>query len=409
MSTDEIRRQIEEALDLRRRLGLLQVSQCVPQEFTSSYMRVSDTAEIIRAAQAGVQRQNLVGSFVREMEVPQSVQAHRRMIKEVEDRIGDIRRFNDPFRTMPSGMADAVAMISAHERFRLPAALELGEMARSVMASSSLASTVFETQEHLRRTLEGMHTPWAQFSEGIASARALSDIIAMGEGISRFGGFDRSFASSLRPVLGDWRDAQMPSTSELLDPLRRFSFYIEQGLDPNLTTFTSEAFDEGLRVSGLWDTAAEEGLDGEVDFCYDEEARPIKAFSILRHLEIEVRRFIQNALEAHFGEKWMKQQVPSETLKAWKEKREKAIHSGQAPGLLLDFADFTDYKKIIERSDNWEKVFKTVFGRKEDIQESFMRLQPVRITTMHSRVVTKEDYLLLLVEAKRVLVAIKRS
>ena len=409
MSTDEIRRQIEEALDLRRRLGLLQVSQCVPQEFTSSYMRVSDTAEIIRAAQAGVQRQNLVGSFVREMEVPQSVQAHRRMIKEVEDRIGDIRRFNDPFRTMPSGMADAVAMISAHERFRLPAALELGEMARSVMASSSLASTVFETQEHLRRTLEGMHTPWAQFSEGIASARALSDIIAMGEGISRFGGFDRSFASSLRPVLGDWRDAQMPSTSELLDPLRRFSFYIEQGLDPNLTTFTSEAFDEGLRVSGLWDTAADEDLDDEVDSDDDEVARAEIAFSMLRHLEVEVRRFIQGAMEAHFGEKWMKQQVPSEMLKAWKEKRERAIQAGQESGTLLDFADFSDYKSIIERGDNWEKVFKAVFGRKGDVQESFLRLQPVRITTMHSRGVTKEDQLLLLVESRRVLGAIRRN
>lgn len=34
---------------------------------------------------------------------------------------------------------------------------------------------------------------------------------------------------------------------------------------------------------------------------------------------------------------------------------------------LIDYADFTDHKGIIERNDYWEAVFKTVFGWKEDI------------------------------------------
>jgi hypothetical protein len=408
MSTDEIRRQIEQALEMQKRLGLPQGSQLSPQVFTSSHMRVSDTAELIRAAHEGVNRQ-MFGGTIREMEVPQSVQIHGRLIKQVEDQLGDLRRWNEPFRAMPSGLGAAVAAISAHEKFRLPEAFELGEMARTVMAASSLASTVLETQEHLQRTLGGMHTPWAQLNEGLVSARALSDIIAMGAGISRFGGFDRRFASALRPLLGDWRDAHMPEISELLDPMQRSSFYIEQGLDPNLTTFTSEAFDEGMRVSGLWYTGADEDHDEGLGVDENEDLRAEQAFSMLRHFEVEVRLFIQRAMEAHFGEQWMKRQIPSEMLAAWKEKREKAINSGQAPGQLIDFADFSDYKMIIERGDNWGKVFKPVFGRKEDVQESFLRLQPVRIATMHSRVVTKEDQLLLLVEAKRVLFAIKRS
>jgi hypothetical protein len=41
-----------------------------------------------------------------------------------------------------------------------------------------------------------------------------------------------------------------------------------------------------------------------------------------------------------------------------------------------------------------------------DVQVSFSRLQPVRISTAHNRNVTKEDYLLLSVEAHRILKAI---
>lgn len=35
----------------------------------------------------------------------------------------------------------------------------------------------------------------------------------------------------------------------------------------------------------------------------------------------------------------------------------------------------------------WNAVFKPVFGRPEDVRESFQRLFPVRIATMHARLV----------------------
>lgn len=74
---------------------------------------------------------------------------------------------------------------------------------------------------------------------------------------------------------------------------------------------------------------------------------------------------------------------------------------------LINYADFTEYKAIIERRDNWSAVFKSVFGRPEDIRESFQRMFPVRIATMHARLITSDDELLLLVETRRILRAIK--
>lgn len=45
--------------------------------------------------------------------------------------------------------------------------------------------------------------------------------------------------------------------------------------------------------------------------------------------------------------------------------------------------------------------------RKEDVQESFRRLGPIRISTMHARLVLKEDLLLMASESTRLLNAIK--
>jgi len=61
---------------------------------------------------------------------------------------------------------------------------------------------------------------------------------------------------------------------------------------------------------------------------------------------------------------------------------------------------------IITRRDNWEAVFKPIFCRAESVIESFQRLYPIRICTMHARVITQDDELYLYVEVKRLLAAI---
>jgi len=45
------------------------------------------------------------------------------------------------------------------------------------------------------------------------------------------------------------------------------------------------------------------------------------------------------------------------------------------------------------RNDNWEKVFKPESRRVEFVQASFQRLYPIRIGTMHARIITQDDEL----------------
>ena len=88
------------------------------------------------------------------------------------------------------------------------------------------------------------------------------------------------------------------------------------------------------------------------------------------------------------------------------DRQRSAQAAGEEPMPIIAYADFSDYIKIIERKDNWNQVFALAFKRKTDIQESFNRLMPARIVTMHARIITFDDHLLLLAEVRRILKAI---
>jgi hypothetical protein len=87
-------------------------------------------------------------------------------------------------------------------------------------------------------------------------------------------------------------------------------------------------------------------------------------------------------------------------------KRQDALDAGEPRQPLINYADFTDYPKIIARRDNWRDVFQPLFKRPEDIQKAFSRLHPIRLCTMHARIITNDDQLLLRVETQRISKAI---
>ena len=111
-------------------------------------------------------------------------------------------------------------------------------------------------------------------------------------------------------------------------------------------------------------------------------------------------------MKAAFGENWIKHQVPGPIRQDWLDKQKKAEDNGQPEWPLIAYADFADYVPIITRKDNWDACFKKIFGRQTFVQESFQRLYPIRICTMHSRLITQDDELYLYVETKRILTVI---
>jgi hypothetical protein len=405
--SDEIRRFLEQQEALRRMIDPLRLGDLQKHidPLKSSYEQLgikSATMDILR--QEGGHRKML--SYIADItDATRSARDSLLQRKLFEGPVAEATRlglFGSQSDIQKSITATIEAQRAYEGLFRLAGVSELSGIVHEVMERTKLARTVLGTEHALQTAMEAMRSPWLQIKAHLASATAFSEIVAIGRGIDCTPPFDHDFAALLRPSLGDWRDVLTPEPDALIDPVLRSGFYVEQGFDSDLTDFTPVAFDESLRIAGLRDAELAERVDAHED-C---DERASRAFDLLRRFEVALRHFIVQAMQNAFGDDWMKRQLPQKMLETWIDKRDKALNAGYAEQPLIDYADFTDYKPIIERKDNWNKVFKPVFGRAEDVRESFQRLFPVRITTMHSRLITRDDELLLLVETKRVLRAI---
>jgi hypothetical protein len=244
-----------------------------------------------------------------------------------------------------------------------------------------------------------IHTPWVQDSNPLHSLTGLAHLTTLGTALHTLDAFQSKLTNLLRTELVDWRNPLDLSKTDLLNPLSRSALYVERGLNLDLVHFPRAAFIESMAVGGLTDDAPEQPLS------HEELAlqRNNKAHDRLQRFEISVRSFIAKHMQAVFGGHWLKRQVPGDVYSDWKDKSQRDRDRGGPVRPLIDYADFTHYEKIITQKDNWDKVFRPHFHRRESVTESFQRLYPIRICTMHAQPITTDDELYLLAEITRLL------
>lgn len=121
-------------------------------------------------------------------------------------------------------------------------------------------------------------------------------------------------------------------------------------------------------------------------------------------MERRLRRLIDAAMTEKFGPDWHTK-LDKEMFDGWTKRQRIAIAAGDAPLRPIEYADFTDYEKIIVRRDHWREVFDGIFKRKESVIESLQRLYPIRLSTMHARFVGKSDELFVIAECTRIMKA----
>ena len=320
----------------------------------------------------------------------------------------DLSRMASQMRTNQLGLADAANSIrldnSVTNAYRLMQANEIGSLAKQVIDGDRLTAFAFADRlavESLTSRMSTMEMPWLNIADTARSVAAFAHVQAIGDIVHGAPPFASEVAGWLRADLGDWRDAVTMRPDDLIDPGLRTKLYVERGINRTLTEFTPQAFHQTVAIARLTEV---EWVEVE-DWCpasTDELVRNKTAFHRLQQFEMAIRRFIVAAMTAEFGDDWMVRQLPNGMLDAWKQKQQSDVKAGAAARPLIDYADFTDYLPVIERRDNWSRVFKPIFGRPEDIRESLQRLYPVRLATMHARVITHDDTLLLMVETKRV-------
>lgn len=302
------------------------------------------------------------------------------------------------------------------QNFSLPAI----EEARRIIDSLDYGSVVSQLNQMedrfsvIQSALESMRSPWLDDINQMRSARGITELIGIGHALNDIPSFDEMLGRSLRDNLGDWRDTITWSDAIFTDPAVRIDFYVERGFDEALTDFPSDTFDEGLAVSGLnedppllvdiYGSPIPPSSNPEEEHTY---RRTNVAHDWLFRLESQIRHLIQVLMTARYGPDWPKHKLPNRMFDEWNEKRRADGDRGTKLPLIA-YADFSDYVRIISKRDLWNEVFAPVFGRQEDVRESFQRLHPIRICTMHARAISHDDELLLYVESKRLYAATRK-
>lgn len=310
-------------------------------------------------------------------------------------------------------MEKARQALAAYEsRFRMPALEEIARITEQ-FRSGPLADVIRKQAESatmLARAMEGMRLPWIDTTHPLRSLGGFAELQAIGQAVNRMPAFTDGLAAVLRSELGDWRDKITWPETIFTDLDRRSEFYAARGFNPALTEFPAATFADGLTIAQLkrrpptlvkeYGAPVPPAADRE-----EEEAlsRTNQAHDWLQRLETHMRRYIDNAMTATFGPDWPRHRLPNGLYDLWLEKKNAAEQGGGRSLPLISYADFRDYEAVICKKDNWRQVFAQAFVRQESIRETFQRLYPIRICTMHARPITQDDQLLLYVETRRIL------
>jgi hypothetical protein len=311
-------------------------------------------------------------------------------------------------------------------------ALQPGSSLAAALASAREAATISPDISNLLSELK-MNSPLADFypREGVLSGslaylrpwlsseniyrsiKGATDLSALSQAIATTDPYDLALTSSFRKTLGDFTELGSIADPIIQNPSERSALYASLGFNRDLTSFEPSGFDAALDITGIRLTKFPNPADAysdratDIEVANDTPAANVKAYRILYSFESHVRAFIDHAMTNLHGQNWVKQRTPPEMREKWERKKDIARSHGEPERPLICYADFTDYTQIIVRKDNWNGVFEPIFRRRESVQESFNRLFPLRICTMHARPLTDEDVLFLHVEVRRLLRAIK--
>jgi hypothetical protein len=302
-------------------------------------------------------------------------------------------------------MQQVMANFESH--FRLPDFAETARLVDSFQSrlAGSVSKYAVEISD-LKRAMENMRSPWLNLAEEARSMAGFAELQGIGQAVAKLQSFGDNVAATLRTSLGDWREPITWRPEVLEDLQARSDFYIGLGFNPDITAFPLRAFEQTMDVAGLRPAVLPplpEEREGACAVDQEEEglARTNAAHNQLQRLERALRRFIDVEMTKALGADWPRHRLPNGMFEKWREKQRTAEQGGAEKRPLVDYADFTDYEPLICRRDNWRDVFAGVFNRQESLRESLQRLHPIRLDTMHARLITQDDELFLRVEIRR--------
>jgi hypothetical protein len=151
---------------------------------------------------------------------------------------------------------------------------------------------------------------------------------------------------------------------------------IDKGMNDKLKSFEKENKQLKEQVNKLTELAA------------NAISKTEDPYSLLFSLENKLRQFVSTNIKENKGV------VDESFIKNWKSSKRKEALPPRKPNDsdLINFSTFDQLKKIIVQNENWERIFKRYFGRRDGVVSRINELDEIRDTIAHSRVLSGFDY-----------------
>lgn len=138
--------------------------------------------------------------------------------------------------------------------------------------------------------------------------------------------------------------------------------------------------------------ASERTGKGTPDAAIDAES----SYLILKELEEKLRQFVSDRVVARFGKEWWKGTDMSFLADRWNERRimndrTVADKRGGRNEQLINYASFSDYRRIINNPFAWD-AFEEYFPDRSWIIQRLKELDPIRNAIMHHTPLEEDDY-----------------
>ncbi|WP_338103254.1 Swt1 family HEPN domain-containing protein [Methanolapillus millepedarum] len=135
-------------------------------------------------------------------------------------------------------------------------------------------------------------------------------------------------------------------------------------------------------------------------------------YLILKDLEEKLRLFVSDRVEARFGKEWWKVTDMSFLADRWNERRimndrTSVVSKRNIHEPLINYASFSDYRRIINNPFAWE-AFEDYFPDRGWIIQRLKELDPIRNAIMHHTDLEDDDYVRLGLYSRDILKVIQK-
>jgi len=288
--------------------------------------------------------------------------------------------------------------------FTIPEMAVIADLSRQVaemVKPPAYLADIAAWQKDLAARMAGIETVWAASARLDASAFAFARLTRLGETVGTAAPFDEATSELVDAELGNVIEIVAEESRE-----DRESRYDRAGRNEALIAFPEPQYPAIMLAAGfnLPIPAAPVAVpieNGAGPALFDPSHH-----AALSSLEVHLREFVVVHLTAMGGTQWLKQRIPGEILKRWRERQQQNRDAGRPVYEIIHYADFTDLCQIIVMKPNWDGGFKAIFRSKEDLTVSLGRLAPIRNDIAHNRPLSQTDILVLATETMRLFAAI---